>query len=108
SDVCSSDLAGGAAPGPADRAVLQVRRPLGGGAGHGQGGRVPRRRPPAGRGAGLGQAGRPFTADVLRPYAALVTPSAQVDLDAAIGYVVAHGDEVDRARLAYLDRKSVV
>jgi len=31
-----------------------------------------------------------------------VTPSAQVDLDAAIGYVVAHGDEVDRARLAYL------
>ena len=27
---------------------------------------------------------------------------SEVDLDAAIGYVVAHGDEVDRARLAYL------
>ncbi|HTJ31659.1 MAG TPA: squalene--hopene cyclase, partial [Dactylosporangium sp.] len=25
-----------------------------------------------------------------------------VDLDAAIGYVVAHGDAVDRARLAWL------
>jgi hypothetical protein len=27
---------------------------------------------------------------------------AAVDLDAAVGFVVAHGDEVDRARLAYL------
>jgi hypothetical protein len=27
---------------------------------------------------------------------------AEVDLDAAIGFVLAHGDEVDRARLAYL------
>lgn len=32
---------------------------------------------------------------------------AVVDLDGAIGYVVAHGDEVDRARLAYL-RTAVV
>jgi hypothetical protein len=31
-----------------------------------------------------------------------MTTRTVVDLDAAIGYVVAHGDEVDRARLAYL------
>jgi hypothetical protein len=31
-----------------------------------------------------------------------VETRTQVDLDAAVGFVVAHGDEVDRARLAYL------
>ena len=31
-----------------------------------------------------------------------MTTGAVVDLDAAVGYVVARGDEVDRARLAYL------
>lgn len=32
----------------------------------------------------------------------MINASRPVDLDAAIGFVVAHGDEVDRARLAYL------
>ncbi|MGH3682307.1 MAG: squalene--hopene cyclase, partial [Natronosporangium sp.] len=32
----------------------------------------------------------------------MINASRRVDLDAAIGFVVAHGDEVDRARLAYL------
>jgi hypothetical protein len=31
-----------------------------------------------------------------------MTTGAVVDLDAAVGYVVAHGDDVDRARLAHL------
>src|SRR5690606_24403819 len=95
----------GAAAGPPDRAALQVRGALGGGAGHAQGGRVPRRGPPAGRGAGLGRPGRPVAADVLtyrRRTLGLVTARTEVGLAAAIGYVVAHGDEVDRARLAYL------